>query len=277
MDKNDHSASLHREAHQLQEGAVDAWCDPEWKVVTLGQFLNDGDHEVQRWEGIDEAIAIWVLEGQGYVQPLPKGKRNRVKKGEMVLIPRGQPHQYGSDSQRPWSIFWMHLQGDRVDAMVEKELQGRAAWVQDWTLEASKVLRWLEIARAHGSRARLSVEVLAGLMPRWETNPREQPSEVIRFMMENLHRSLEVRDLAALEGVSEAHFSRRFRARHGAPPLRYFTKLRVMEASRRLVRAPHRRVSEIALEMGFDDALHFSRLFRHHLGHSPREHRRSMG
>ena len=54
----------------------------------------------------------------------------------------------------------------------------------------------------------------------------------------------------------------------GVSPLEYVHRLRLEEAYR-LLSDSSRNVSEVAMEVGFDDANYFSRLFRKKMGMSP--------
>jgi AraC family transcriptional regulator len=74
--------------------------------------------------------------------------------------------------------------------------------------------------------------------------------------------------LAALCGMSEAHFSREFHRALGMPPHRYMLRLR-LEAARTALLEGKARVIDIAHACGFHDASHFSRSFSQYHGVAP--------
>lgn len=82
-------------------------------------------------------------------------------------------------------------------------------------------------------------------------------------------------ELAALCGMSAAHFSREFRRAVGLPPHQYMMKLRLERACAAL-RSEQGRVLDIAQECGFTNASHFSRAFSAHYGMSPTVFRRQQ-
>ena len=84
---------------------------------------------------------------------------------------------------------------------------------------------------------------------------------------------LDVRAVAAVAHISEAHFSRSFRAVFGETPHRYLQRRRV-ERSMFLLRETDRSVTEICLDVGFASLGTFSRTFRAILGESPTAYRR---
>ena len=85
--------------------------------------------------------------------------------------------------------------------------------------------------------------------------------------------SLSLRSLAGIAGLSECHFSRAFKQSVGMPPHRYVNTRRIHVASA-LVRDTDRALTDIALEVGFFDHSHFTRMFVRVTGETPRAHRR---
>ena len=84
---------------------------------------------------------------------------------------------------------------------------------------------------------------------------------------------LDVRELARIAHVSEAHFIRTFRATFGETPHRYLQRRRV-ERAMFLLRTTDHRVTEICLDTGFASLGTFSRTFHDIVGESPTDYRR---
>jgi transcriptional regulator GlxA family with amidase domain len=79
-----------------------------------------------------------------------------------------------------------------------------------------------------------------------------------------------VRRLAAVSGVSEAHFARSFKAAFGLPPHRYLLTRRI-ERAKSLLRDTDLPVIEIAFQTGWESLGTFGRIFRDITGESPTE------
>jgi transcriptional regulator GlxA family with amidase domain len=90
----------------------------------------------------------------------------------------------------------------------------------------------------------------------------------------NLDKAIRSSELAALVRLNPCYFSRVFRESFGESPLRYVTRLRI-ERAQRLMLSSAVPLSQIALECGFADQAHFSRLFRRMAGDTPRAWRRA--
>jgi AraC-like DNA-binding protein len=87
---------------------------------------------------------------------------------------------------------------------------------------------------------------------------------------------LDVRSVAAVAHISEAHFSRTFRAVFGETPHRYLQRRRV-ERSMFLLRETDRSVTDICLDVGFTSLGTFSRTFREIVGETPSGYRMGHG
>jgi transcriptional regulator GlxA family with amidase domain len=87
---------------------------------------------------------------------------------------------------------------------------------------------------------------------------------------------LDVRAVAAVAYVSEAHFIRSFRAVFGETPHRYLQRRRV-ERSMFLLRETDRSITDICFDVGFMSLGTFSRTFREIIGETPSTYRENHG
>ena len=87
---------------------------------------------------------------------------------------------------------------------------------------------------------------------------------------------LDVRAVARVAHISQAHFSRSFRAVFGETPHRYLQRRRV-ERSMFLLRETDRSVTDICFDVGFGSLGTFSRTFRQIVGETPSGYRDGHG
>ena len=83
---------------------------------------------------------------------------------------------------------------------------------------------------------------------------------------------LDIRAVAAVAHLSEAHFIRSFRTVFGETPHRYLQRRRV-ERSMFLLRETDRSVTDICFDVGFTSRGTFSRTFREIVGEAPSDYR----
>ncbi len=122
----------------------------------------------------------------------------------------------------------------------------------------------------------LSLEILAAVLrstpradsrhPRWLERARER-------VHDDLGRALSVESVAADLGVSAVRLSRAFRRAFGESLGAYQRRLRVSLACERL-RESSPSLAEVALEAGFTDQSHFTRVFKRLIGTTPAVFRR---
>ncbi len=86
--------------------------------------------------------------------------------------------------------------------------------------------------------------------------------------------NLMLQDVASEVGISQSHFSTVFAQETGITFTQYLTGLRIAKA-KELLEATPMRSSEIAFQVGYNDAHYFSYLFKKHTGLTPSEYRKS--
>jgi AraC family transcriptional regulator len=104
--------------------------------------------------------------------------------------------------------------------------------------------------------------------------PRHRLRTVRNYIEENLANRITLPELAGLACVSVRHFERAFRQSLGMPPHRYVLERRVAAARDLLLTHPNLPIEDIARQVGFSSASHFSSTFLRRLGCTPTVFRR---
>jgi AraC family transcriptional regulator len=100
-----------------------------------------------------------------------------------------------------------------------------------------------------------------------------QERKVLRYVEEHLGQPIRTPELASLVGLGVSQFSRRFRGSFGLPPRAYMIRTR-LDRAKAMMRQSRATLCEIALDSGFCDQAHMSRLFHAFVGETPRRWRR---
>jgi AraC family transcriptional regulator len=189
-----------------------------------------------------------------------------------LVLPPGPPH-YGRAGVGGARMLFVMPEADRVAMMgtAAAEVLADPAW---WrtprvAMLGRGLLRELAVADDAASLALegLTLELMSALVRRRREPVRPGPPPAwLRRVRESLddrygERELRIADLAAVAGVDPAHLARTFRAHYGTTAGAYLREIRVQRASDALVRssAP---LARIALDSGFADQSHFTRVFR---------------
>lgn len=99
-----------------------------------------------------------------------------------------------------------------------------------------------------------------------------QLRRVTDYINENLAQDLQLADLSELLEMSQFHFSRLFKQSMAMSPHQYLIQQR-LERAKQLLKATNKSVMDIALQCGFSSHSHLGKLFRQHVGVSPKIYR----
>jgi AraC-like DNA-binding protein len=198
-----------------------------------------------------------------------------------ILSPSRSSGEYGAAIARPYvpgrmgeedlpvtTVWIAHASADLAINVAER-LRDLNVEVRCWEYPLAKAFPHPGIDPASTGRMHPKVSrgrAQGGLAPGALRRVREQIDR-------SLARKIDVRDLAAVASLSTSHFSRAFRASLGFPPHRYIMERRI-DVAATLVRETSRPLTDIALEVGFADQSHFTRVFLHIKGEPPGVFRR---
>lgn len=128
------------------------------------------------------------------------------------------------------------------------------------------------VLKQRGLFLQLLAEFLAGSKKKVKTSHGGKSLRLVQSLKKRIENDfrypLSMNSLAKELKVTPVHMARIFRMIVGISPLEYVHRLRLEEAYR-LLSASSMNVSEVAMEVGFDDANYFSRLFRKKMGMPP--------
>ncbi len=101
---------------------------------------------------------------------------------------------------------------------------------------------------------------------------RRQVQGVTDFIVAHFSQDISLEALAQQIGFSPYHFARLFRQTTGESPHQFVLRQRI-EKARHLLTTTDMPLAHIALESGFANQSHFTRIFKRHLGLTPRAYR----
>ena len=122
-----------------------------------------------------------------------------------------------------------------------------------------------EIVDAYLSATLAPIEVVGGLPPR-------RLQRVFSHIRENIARDLSVSELAQVVGMSQYYFSKLFKTSTGTTPHQYVMRQRV-ERAQELLREGGTALVEVTKRVGFETQSHFTSVFRHLVGVTPKRYR----
>ena len=237
-------------------------------------------------EDVIQFILIYCIDGEGWFEL--NGKRELVIPHQFFILPKGIAHKYGSNPTKPWTIYWMHFDGEKaaffavgfdhpidISPNSNSRIQERLQLFEEIFNTLSKSLSMNNIYYSITSLFHFlgSMKFLGEYRQSVELTTRKKDciDEVIHFMHENIERKLTLADLACQAGLSTSHLSLLFHKKTYYSPLQYLNHLRIQKACQ-LLDFTDMKINQISPKIGFEDSLYFTRIFKKNMGLSPSEY-----
>jgi len=232
----------------------------------------------------DSPVISLVLEGAG--QEEVGGRTRPVAAQDILVTPSYAPHGYRFGSRGRW--FNIQLSDAWLSRVVDdgRRLPDVAQVVRSRSAAAWAARVRTEV-RERDATSKLAIDgalllMVADLLRLEADGARRQP-RWLHTIEEALESSLEssvaappsVEELSAIAGVHPTHLLRTFRRHHGATISNYVRQRRI-ERARAAVAKGDKPLSAIAIDAGFADQSHFTRVFRQAFGETPGQYARAL-
>lgn len=292
------------ETHQeiaIAEGdeSIASWFEVPYQSIATRRETPQCNRGLHKHDFIELVI---ILRGQG--THIIEDAHHTVQAGDTFVVPPNIQHAYADTNQldlfniliRNQHMQTLHrecisMPGFYALFLLEPKMRAAHKFSSHLQLSPqgmSEIDDWincLEVEAQHAtplacSRARAFLQLIIGnlCMQYEELGSLDsanllQIANCIRYMEDNLDRSLQLADLANVAGMSGRSLSRNFHATIGQSPIEHLLHMRLHRAEELLLASPTP-ISQIAYEVGFHDANYFTRQFHKLRGMSPRAFRK---
>lgn len=221
--------------------------------------------------------------------------RHRVEAGQFHIVPAHTPMEVAWEGEQRAAIIT--FTPDFVDRVVREQFKGDAPRLQPQAALSDSLVQSLCMAlcgkigaKGHHLRAcaeAIATQLVIHLLACFGAGGTVQPSIsggltsaqqrlTLDYIGTHGRQEFDVGELAAAAGLSRRHFQRAFKESFGETPCR-FAHNTVMAAAVELVLGTRKSITEIALDLGFENFGNFSTAFKRHTGMSPEAFRRRNG
>jgi AraC family transcriptional regulator of arabinose operon len=308
------AADMHDRA-AFPEGGPPETAAPPPDVLVVGRFRERSGYAVHRRRGSGNWLLTYTIDGAGlYRQPR---HALRTGPGDLVLLAPGAVHDYSVPPGGSWEFWWIHFQprpawlswwrppevGDglyRADLLplpdreradhafrrIHADVRASALFDDpppSVTAPSPATGGWAT-ATAAGLQRELALngleEVLL-LAARQGADQGRPPVDgrvlrVLDAIVDDLAAPHSLAALAQVAALSPSRLAHLFAAEVGDSVMGTVRRLRLRRAAR-LLESTGLSVGEVAADVGFGSAFHFSRQFRAHYGLPPRAYRAAHG
>ncbi len=230
-------------------------------------------------------VLIYVFRGKGYLEV--GGRKYTITEGQSFIIYPGVTVCYWTDDEDEWDYFWVDFNGELAGEVVSAAglsleapvLPKRESNIYNafsslvslyYSFESNKTARSKNHLALLGAFYTLISEyALAYGVNRDEQNTVEK---IVEYISANFSDpTLTADKLADKFGLSRTGLYRLFRERLNTTPKKHINNIRIENACTILHRND-RQIKDIALSVGFNDPLYFSKVFKERNGVSPSEY-----
>lgn len=260
--------------------------DTEFLVNECGHYriIKLPDYYLARPHGRPDYQLLYVAEGCAWF--MVDGVDTPANAGDFIIYSPRYPQYYHYHLADKTDLYWLHFYGTETEDFLKSiglttnqvlSSQFDSQISKEWTV----MIRELAIRQRNFETlvplyAKKIMALLSRMMkPQNAVQSRSQAIiiDAIEYFSNKFDGSINIRHLARDLGVSVCWLNLNFKNYTGVSPMQYVINLRLSHAKDQL-RSTDYTIAEIAQLAGYDDPLYFSRLFKKHVGCSPREYRK---
>ena len=235
--------------------------------------------EYQWGPGIRDHYCIHhILSGSGVYTT---GKVSvRLSAGDTFILFPGVELQYQADKDEPWEYCWAGFNGsDALTILSAAGLSRQSPVICHFARGEALAQRLHDLYESRGAGLVHTIEMTGRLYIALSLLLKDAPPvgagsgelyvrQAVDYMHGHYMYPITVQDIAVYAGISRSQLYRSFIRYLGKSPKEYLTQLRLSQAFR-LLRDTRLPITAIAISVGFDNSLYFSRVFQKACGISP--------
>ena len=241
-------------------------------------------------EGRNDYQLLYIAAGKGEFYFKGSKEPTIVTKGNMILFRPGEPQVYYYYAIDKTEVYWVHFTGWKVEEYLERyelphdENVFYTGVSPDYPWIYNQMIRELQLQRVnHEDMISLYMHHIFITINRYIKERRETKNDTINdieraahYFKDNYNKQISIEQYAEEHLMSVNWFIHSFKSVMKMSPMQYIISLRIAMAKGYLENST-KNIAEISNEVGYENALYFSRLFRKYTGMTPTEYRKKRG
>ena len=238
-------------------------------------------------EGRNDYQLLYIAAGKGEFYFKGSQEPTIVTKGNMILFRPGEPQVYYYYAVDKTEVYWVHFTGFKVEEYLDRYELPKDENVfytgvsPDYPWIYNQIIRELQIQRVnHEDMISLYMHHILITINRYIKEGRETKNDTINdieraahYFKDNYNKPISTEQYAEEHLMSVNWFIHSFKNVMKVSPMQYVISLRISTAKGYLENS-EKNIAEISNEVGYENALYFSRLFRKYTGMTPTEYRK---
>lgn len=245
-------------------------------INSCGRSINSG-YEIIRRNGRSDYHLLYVCSGSCVAEY--EGAKSVLKDGDFIIYYPGQTQKYSFETNAECVTLWVHFSGKVAEDILNEtgllsgvyfcEADSKISDIFTEMVDEFRICKDLHESAENG----LFVYMLTRLSRKLKTENNVRGLEnVIIHMHNNFAGEYNPEIYANMCLLGKSRFSHKFKEHYGIPPHKYFIELKI-EKAKELLKFSNLGIGEIAQNVGYENPLYFSRIFKKHTTLSPSEYR----
>ncbi len=173
------------------------------------------------------------------------------------------------------AVQWLRVMSDMLTPGSDASTQGGDADGELAHLLKEDMRRYYRLSAVH--RLETGARALAGrMLAQRNKQGTRMVSAVKQYIHEHYAERITLQEVADAVSMSRTYLASLFKQETGMTILHYVVLVRMEEAKKLLLTTPMK-VYEISASVGYEDSIHFSKLFKDHYGLNPLEYKKRLG
>lgn len=243
----------------------------------------------QKGRVLSEYQFVYISKGKGVFES-ESTKKRAIAKGQIMILFPGQWHSYQPLKDIGWNEYYIGFEGSIIDSIIKKSFISSQNQVLDVGTSEELVNLFSTAIRVAKEDKKSAQQYLAGIVfhilgmilalsqnKNYEARESTQVIERAKIIMgENIHKYIDVKEIASKLGTSYSWFRKFFKEYTGYAPAQYFQELKLRKA-KELLTETNLPIKEIAYELNFSSIEYFLSFFKQRVNITPSEYRKVNG
>ena len=227
-----------------------------------------------------------------YIMMIQKGeleipmdeKKITAGPGSVIIFPPNYPYSYSYPGGEPLEYLWVHFTGSYATSLLEECGFSHLPFFATAKSDRRVSDKFSKLFEAFEAKRRLQRQELACILEQiilsvsnniFSADDSGTLEKSIRYIRSSYNKKLSVPELAAMENLSNSRYIALFNEYMGMPPSSYIIGLRISAACE-LLRNTDMSIKQIGILVGYSDPHFFSKLFKKHVGMSPKDYKQNI-
>lgn len=244
-----------------------------WDVNADESYINKWPKDRRLPIKDNTLVIIFSEKGNGIIK-LNNGRTILSRGNCLIFLDPASIDKYWCDGYI-WKLYWIEIFIDakKLDTIKKNEV----FQIENYRHFEIQCKELLEVLKHQSSFHRdYAASLFNKIFFEWivltNTEVHSKSYRKVISVIEEMHHQLatnwQIKSMAEYSGCSEQYLRKLFIAHTGHSPKDYYMKLK-LDIALGMLKRGHKSISQIAYELGFSDAYHFSNVFKKRFGHSP--------